>query len=111
MADRSSRDETVIDRKCHGLVAALGFVLAALVALSPARAQVTWEYSPYQIEAWVEFEPAPEFTPRFREEMYLLLQQLAEIEVGAPWALTAQAMPSATRDELAEWLVVAADPK
>lgn len=87
-------------------------VCAALLC-RPALAQgvVPWEYAPYKLEAWVDFAPAPEFTPRFEEETRRRIEQLAEVEVGAAWTLRAVAPDRETRAELDAWLVTAADLK
>lgn len=72
---------------------------------------IPWEYAPYKIEAWVEFAPAPELTPRFVKETHRRIEQVAELEVGAPWMLRAVSPEPETRAELQAWLITAADLK
>lgn len=82
-----------------------------LCRVSYADGPIPWEYAPYNIEAWVHFHPAPEFTPRFEEDVKRRVELLTEIEAGPAWTLKAVSTKPEVKAELLAWLETSANPK
>jgi hypothetical protein len=72
---------------------------AALLPLiwqaQPARAQIEWEYTAYDIKVYLSLARAPEFTPALRESVERDLETWAESWYGAVWTLDALPPPAA----------------
>jgi hypothetical protein len=84
----------------HALRVLTATVLVCLWAHSPAAAQSVWELTPYQVNVWVAFAPAPEFTPLLRAELLADLQSRLESLAGAAWRVSVEPAPPGVQPAL-----------
>ncbi|MCH5373321.1 MAG: hypothetical protein JJ992_05055, partial [Planctomycetes bacterium] len=99
--DRPSANTTVALLASTGLL-----VFAACTWLSPAcaRAQATWEYSPYRIRVWLALETSPELTERLAERIASTIADRGYAVAGATWDVRTQACPEPLRADAVERL-------
>jgi len=77
------------------LLWAVGLVPAA------ARAQATWEYSPYIIKVWVAFDDSAEATDRLMEQIAETISQRSYVVAGATWAIESIRCPAELQNDVA----------
>jgi hypothetical protein len=69
----------------------IGGLAASLPSL--ARAEASWEFSPYQIRVWLAVDDGGELNARIEEEIKSRLLDRAEATVGACWTMTVESPP------------------
>ncbi len=77
----------------------IGTLIVVLVAVTggmcnaTARAQETWEYSPYQVQVWLAVLPSARLPETLQEEILTELRRQAPLFAGATWRLVAEKAP------------------
>ena len=68
----------------------LMFVATCVAWFAPiaARAQATWEYSPYVIKVWLAYGPSAELTDGLANQIAQTVSQRAYTTAGATWSST-----------------------
>ena len=74
---------------------------AVCLVPSTARAQATWEYSPYVIKVWVAFDDSAELTDRLMEQIAETISQRSYVVAGATWAVETVRCPAELRSDIA----------
>lgn len=77
---------------------------ALLLALVPnyVWAQAAWEFTPYQVQAWIAHSPEPEFNSTFQQRLSKSLSDRAEMAFFAAWRLEVLPAPPLLTSELRE---------
>jgi hypothetical protein len=86
-----------VNRRGGGIAFPLVILLLGLSVCGQARAQKTWEYSPYMVQVWLAFLPSAELTEELAQEIEQTVYDSAWAEVGAAWQVETKRCP----DELA----------
>ena len=81
-----------------GLLAVVGLLAAGP---GPARAQSTWQYSPYRIRVWLAFDGSPELTAPLAETIATTIADRAQTVAQATWDVRTELCPLPLRTDAA----------